>query len=569
MGTSIEGMTIMMPGRSLCLLLLSPALAFAQAPQRAGEVSLLLPRAQFERGSTAAVDAKLNDPVFWRDWFETQLQARARLALLDGSHLNVGSGARLQVLAHDQTTERTELELQFGKMRARVQKRSPQGRFEVRTNAAVVGVIGTHVYVGAATALTTVINFEGEVQVANADPAVAGEQTLSPFELAEVEPGQPPRKRLATLAELLRALEDTLPGPQAKLSPQQARAGQCIAATSSQPVVGSANATALPLELTPRGCAGPDITPLRLCVPPETKPGVYEYPLQGSDGTPRWAAFGVAPPAPLQDAWLVFLPELPLGATHTARLVGTGDAPLAGVLVRIRQGGAETSVETDEAGGFTVTAEAPGPIELEVSRGGGALPHSPFGELEPLRASIQVVDKIKEKPTVPAYSQRGTLVTLGEDVQSARVGDQAVPVVRTVTRSGRTLSSLVVPRDLPEGGQSLDTVDSAGKQRRRPLGVYEVLAGRLDQHALTSGAVTQGEFLVCVGADGGGEKVHARIVAVGPVRFQGRGAKGKQFEQTFAAETSGLLRIPFQIQAEKGAPGVGIPFTLTLFLEND
>ena len=74
--------------------------------------------------------------------------------------------------------------------------------------------------------------------------------------------------------------------------------------------------------------------------------------------------------------------------------------------------------------------------------------------------------------------------------------------------------------------------------------------------------------MVCVGSPGGKpRKVRARILAMGPVHFRGKGAHGKTFERTFEVEPSGLLRIPFEIQAEKGGPGAGIPFTLTLHLE--
>src|SRR3989338_5225046 len=177
--------------------------------ERAGEVTALLPVARLERSGAAPVALRMRDPVFWQDWVETEAQARARLQLLDGSILNVGSGARFQVVRHDQATEQTELTLKFGKVRAEVKKLGAGGRFEVRTETATVGVIGTHVYVAAVGALTTVINFDGLVGVNTA--GAAAPERLEPFELAEVERGQPIRKRMATMEELLRALEDTPP----------------------------------------------------------------------------------------------------------------------------------------------------------------------------------------------------------------------------------------------------------------------------------------------------------------------------------------------------------------------
>ena len=97
--------------------------------------------------------------------------------------------------------------------------------------------------------------------------------------------------------------------------------------------------------------------------------------------------------------------------------------------------------------------------------------------------------------------------------------------------------------------------------------VFEIIGGKLDQNQLMSGQPTQGEYYICVGGTGDQlRKIRARIRAIGPVHFIGRGASGRSFEQTFTAEPGGLLRIPFQIQAEKGSP-TGIPFVLQLFLQ--
>lgn len=549
----------------------------AQTPQqRAGDVTALLPVAYIERGAAARAQARLNDPLFWRDWFETEAQGRARLALLDGSLVNVGSAARLQVLEHDQATERTELELRFGKVRAEVKQRTrPDGRFTVRTDSAVVGVIGTHVYVAAA-ALTTVINFEGRVRVSNADASVAGDEMLEPFELAEIEPGRPPRKRLATLQELLQALRDTLPGLPVAGAPERARAGSCASASLGEALTGPVDPTSAPLEILPRGCGGPDITPVRMCVPPSAPPGVHEYAMRAADGELRWAALLVEPPAPYEGARILVAPELPPGATHHARLVGRDNQPLAGVPVRIRRGAEEQTLTTDENGAFIVQAPASGTVELTVTRAGAEAknsaagkPQPPLGPAEPIVATINVVEKLEANSDLPDYGQRGGLLTLPGEVEGAHLGATALPVLRTITSTGKTISSIFVPADLAEGPGQLELEEPGGKRRRQPLFVYEVLGGRLDQATLSSGGVTDGEFLVCVGAPGDKpRKVRARITAAGPVHFRGQGGKGKSFERSFAVESSGLLRIPFQIQAEKGSP-TGIPFALYLILSGD
>ncbi|MGH9862739.1 MAG: FecR domain-containing protein [Candidatus Acidiferrales bacterium] len=543
-------------------LLVAALPGFAQSAQPAGEVSALLPVAHIERAAARA-EARLRDPLLWRDWFETAAQARARLTLLDGSLVNVGSGARLQILEHDQATERSEMELQFGKVRAEVKKRTQAGgRFEVRTSSAVIGVIGTHLYVAAAAALTTVINFDGQVRVRNGDPAVTGEETLAPFELAEIPPGQPPRKRWATLEELLQALRDTLPGLPLAGLPAQARPGSCVSGSASGAVTGAAESA---LQVVPGGCALPDLTPVRLCVPETAGPGAQDYAVRMADGALRWGSLLVLPPAPLQDAWLLVSSELPPGATQLARLVGRDHQPLAGVPVRLRQGGQETVVQTDENGGFTVHAPEEGTLEVEVSR---AQPGSrpPFVELPPIKVAVKAVKDLKMGEE-GEFQQPGSFVTVPGEVAKANLGEQSLPIVRTLTRSGQAFSTIPVPRDAPGGGKALELENPSGERRRRVLTVFEIIGGRLDQSQLMSGQPTQGEYYVCVGGTSDQpRKIRARIRAIGPVHFIGRGASGRSFEQTFTAEPGGLLRIPFQIQAEKGSPA-GIPFVLQLFLQ--
>jgi len=550
---------------------LLPLSAGAQgAADKAGEVSALLPVARIERGAQPPAEAKLQDAVHWRDWFETEARGRARLALLDGSQINVGSEARFQVRRPQGTTQQTEVELQFGKIRNQVAG-APGRRFEVRTDSAVVGVIGTHFYISRAAGLTTVINFEGKVAVRNADAGVVGEETLEPFELAEIEPGQPPRKRRATLDEILRALEDTLPGPVMRLEPWQAGAGSCVFAATGEALRSATDTIARTdfFEVQPQACSAPDVTPVRICVPATARPGAYDYALDLADGSRRWGAFLVRPPTRLDGVRLVVSPELPAGATHYARVVGKDGQPLAGVPVRIRAGGKESSVETDANGGFSVQVPEEGSVELSV----GAEQEGVAGAPPPLMATatVKVVKRLASDRSVPDFSQRGSIVTLPGDLRSVQLGSVDLPVARTRTADGRSASSVIIPPDAPAGEQPLEIEDESGRRQRRPVRVYEILAGRLDQNALVSGNVSPGEFLVCVGMsdDAKARKLRARITAVGPVRFQGKGGKGKRFEEKFAVTSSGLLRIPFQIQAEKTGTSAAIPFTLTLVLSED
>ncbi len=139
------------------------------AGQRAGEVSRVIPAVNIARsGKTITASAKT--PVDWQDLVNTQVNARARIALDDGSVLNVGSESSMKIVKHDAGAQQTELELTYGKLRTQAQKiAKPDGKFEVRTPAGVAGVVGTDFFVAFdnTTGTMNVIVFEGLVKVCN------------------------------------------------------------------------------------------------------------------------------------------------------------------------------------------------------------------------------------------------------------------------------------------------------------------------------------------------------------------------------------------------------------------
>ena len=156
----------------LSFLLAIPADTWAApqgAGQRAGEVSRLIPAVSIARGPKS-ITASPKSVVNWQDLVNTQVNARARIALDDGSVLNVGSESSMKIVKHDAGAQQTELELTYGKLRTQAQKiAKPDGKFEVRTPAGVAGVVGTDFFVGydVTTNVMNVIAFEGLVKVCN------------------------------------------------------------------------------------------------------------------------------------------------------------------------------------------------------------------------------------------------------------------------------------------------------------------------------------------------------------------------------------------------------------------
>ena len=548
-----------------CLFLsLSATFAFGQdPPTQAGEVSSLLPQALIERGTAAAVEVNRNDPLFWRDWFETKERGRARLGLKDGSVINVGSQARLQVLEHEQAAETTELLLQAGKARTWIRRQSTPGRkFQVRTNAAVIGFIGTHVYVESTETLTTVINVSGQSSIRSADETITEQVLLDAFEAVDVEPGKPPGpKRKVSWAVVLRAIMDTLPGPVFSLNPSMARAGSCMNGMAS----GEVQTGDLPFgTMEARACAVPGMTPSRVCVAEGTEPGVQEYSQTAADGIERWSAFLVLPPPDpenlLDGAKFAYPVAAPPGATVEGLLLREM-TPVKNVPVQVNVGGEGEEIPTDEFGRIKVKMPASGAVQLSLNQ--PPLPgHVSYPTARITMDPTMNPSKVKLSEVVEA----GNVATVPRDLASVTLGGRELPIARTVTASGRTLSTFLVPNDLPEGTGELEMVDSRGKRTTQKLTFYEMLGGRLDQRALMGGTVTQGMFMVCL-RDPTLRRVRARIVASGPVRFRGRGASGKTFQQTFRVQSGSLLEIPFGLQAEKTGTMAAIPFLLNLTMQ--
>src|SRR5258708_21546170 len=101
--------------------------------QGAGEVSRVIPAVSIARG-TKTIAANAKTAVDWLDVVNTQASARARIALDDGSVLNVGSDSSIKVVKHDGGAQQTELELTYGQIRSQEQKiTKPDGKVDVRT----------------------------------------------------------------------------------------------------------------------------------------------------------------------------------------------------------------------------------------------------------------------------------------------------------------------------------------------------------------------------------------------------------------------------------------------------
>jgi len=151
-----------------CLMLAIPVDVAAQAgpatpAQHAGKLTAVLPVVNVIRGPQQT-PASTSEAVYWGDVINTGHLARARVALDDGSVLSVGSDSNLTVTKHDGGAQQTELDLNYGRVRAKAVKQvKPNANFQIRTPTGVAGVVGTDFALDSQGDTTRIVVYEGKV----------------------------------------------------------------------------------------------------------------------------------------------------------------------------------------------------------------------------------------------------------------------------------------------------------------------------------------------------------------------------------------------------------------------
>jgi len=181
------------------LLVITPLSAAPGDNQKAGEVKALIPAA-----SRNTQPVKVKDSLQWNDLLQTDAQGRLRAGLTDGSILSLGSNSELKVVQSNAVSQQTSIEVNYGKLRNQVVKiTKPDGKYEVKTPNAVIGVIGTDFYVSYLNNQTIVICYVGKVAVTpmqgakvlkgdNASPGSTNTVTLTEGQMVVIGPEVPP-----------------------------------------------------------------------------------------------------------------------------------------------------------------------------------------------------------------------------------------------------------------------------------------------------------------------------------------------------------------------------------------
>ncbi|MGA2608981.1 MAG: FecR domain-containing protein [Terriglobia bacterium] len=145
------------------------------------------------QGQGEEIPLKVGDGVYLDDVFRALKTGRFRIALVDGSFLNVCAPSVMRITKDDAQTQQTQVELRLGLMRAEVVKLTKAGAsFQVQTRTATSSVSGSVLFAHALLDLTQVCSVEGLCWVRNINPAIVGQVTLRAGQCTTVPTGLPP-----------------------------------------------------------------------------------------------------------------------------------------------------------------------------------------------------------------------------------------------------------------------------------------------------------------------------------------------------------------------------------------
>lgn len=184
--------------------------------QHAGTVLNVVPDSVLrQRGKGAETALKVEDGIDTGDIITSNQNGRLRIALSDGSRINVGTGSTLKIVRFELQPPQTQIELTSGRMRVRAVQLGLSGSNRtVQTPTATVWVVGPDTIIEARPNATTVLCIEGQALVGNINPAITGHVLVSAGQFTTVTQGQAPSDpQRATDSELQGQIDQTTVGP--------------------------------------------------------------------------------------------------------------------------------------------------------------------------------------------------------------------------------------------------------------------------------------------------------------------------------------------------------------------
>lgn len=168
------------------------------------------PRALFEGEYYVVRDAKAGDPVEKGNIVRTSPSAKARVIYPNGDQFNVGASTAYRVSWNeDSANGKTQVQLDYGKLRGIIEKGGPRSRLQIRTRTAVMGVRGTDFYIsqtGNHLETTEISIIRGEVEVKSKKSTSPQVASIKAGYSAAIDPVQPQIEIQKTNQDALREI---------------------------------------------------------------------------------------------------------------------------------------------------------------------------------------------------------------------------------------------------------------------------------------------------------------------------------------------------------------------------
>ncbi|ATX80051.1 FecR family protein [Mariprofundus aestuarium] len=243
--TFISQATPLLVAAVLCL----PASAQAEA---VGQFSATLNKVDHLRtGATEAVEAKVGSGVELKDLVTTLERSRAQVTFVDETVLRIASSSQVEVtefMFDNSKLQSGSIKMIRGTLRSIVHHTDAgDAQFEVRTPTAVAAVRGTDFFTIVMGNITRFVCNQGQVEIRNINPGVAGAQMCAIGQTVDVSQGQPPTPPSPTdpklLDQLIKATDIATPTA-GDPSPPQGPGGveEVVAATEGTGVGAAATA---------------------------------------------------------------------------------------------------------------------------------------------------------------------------------------------------------------------------------------------------------------------------------------------------------------------------------------
>ncbi|ATX81603.1 FecR family protein [Mariprofundus ferrinatatus] len=259
-------------------ILAMPASAYSEA---VGEISATLNEVQHLRtGASEPVKAEVGSGVELNDLVTTLERSRAQVTFIDETVLRIASSSQIEItnfMFDESKLKNGSLKVLRGTLRSIVHHTDAgETQFEVRTPTAVAAVRGTDFFTVVMGNITRFVCNQGQVEIRNIDPGVAGAQMCAVGQTVDVSQGQPPTPPSPTdpklLDQLIEATEITMPtagdstppqGPGAEVLAETTAIGETAAAVGILAIGGvtvgmSTSSGGTPANALPG--AGPTVT---------------------------------------------------------------------------------------------------------------------------------------------------------------------------------------------------------------------------------------------------------------------------------------------------------------------